>query len=64
MSETSHTAGVEQSPLFSEWSRRFTKRLNRTDIPESGIIILTALIVGIGAGLGAVVFRRLIGWIY
>lgn len=64
MSETSHAAGVEQSPLFSEWSRRFTKRLNRTDIPESGIIILTALIVGIGAGLGAVVFRRLIGWIY
>lgn len=64
MSETSRTVGVEQSPLFAEWSQRFTKRLNRTDLPESGIIILTALIVGVGAGLGAVVFRRLIAWIY
>jgi CIC family chloride channel protein len=64
MSETNRTVGIEQSPLFAKWSRRFTKRLNRTDIPESGIIILTALIVGVGAGLGAVVFRRLIEWIY
>jgi CIC family chloride channel protein len=30
-------------------------------LSESGVILLTALIVGIGAGLGAVVFRRLIG---
>lgn len=34
--------------------------LDRRAIPESGTIILTALIVGIGSGLGAVVFRRLI----
>lgn len=64
MSETSRTVGVEHSSLFAEWSQRFTKRLNRTDLPESGIIILKALIVGVGAGLGAVVFRRLIEWIY
>jgi CIC family chloride channel protein len=30
-------------------------------ISESGIIMLTALLVGVGAGLGAVVFRWLIG---
>ncbi|UCD99381.1 MAG: chloride channel protein [Chloroflexota bacterium] len=63
MSESSQVGGIEQSPFFAEWSRRVTRRLNRSDIPESGIIILTALIVGVGAGLGAVVFRRLIQWI-
>jgi CIC family chloride channel protein len=35
--------------------------LNQEDISESGVIMLTALLVGIGAGLGAVVFRWLIG---
>jgi CIC family chloride channel protein len=39
---------------------RVTARVDRTQFPESGVIILTALLVGIGAGLGAVVFRRLI----
>ena len=30
---------------------------------ESTVMIFTSLIVGIGAGLGAVLFRRLIDWI-
>ncbi len=34
--------------------------LDKREIPESVVIILTALIVGIGAGFGAVIFRRLI----
>lgn len=63
MSETGRTASVAQSTYFTEWSRRFTERLNRSNIPESGIIMITALIVGVGAGLGAVIFRRLIAWV-
>lgn len=34
--------------------------LDRRRLPESAAIFLTALLVGVGAGLGAVVFRRLI----
>jgi CIC family chloride channel protein len=33
---------------------------DRNRLPESAAIFLTALLVGVGAGLGAVVFRRLI----
>ncbi|TFH33987.1 MAG: CBS domain-containing protein, partial [Anaerolineales bacterium] len=45
---------------LKRWGSRLTARVDRAQIPESGIIIATALVVGIGAGLGAVVFRRLI----
>ncbi len=46
---------------FSHKGRqRLSRWLDRHQAPESGIIMLTALIVGIGAGLGAVVFRWLI----
>ncbi len=41
------------SQYLSEW-------LDRQAVPEYLTIMVTALIVGIGAGLGAVVFRRLI----
>ncbi|MGD9315338.1 MAG: chloride channel protein [Anaerolineae bacterium] len=34
--------------------------LDQRALSESGVILFTALIVGVGAGLGAVVFRRLI----
>jgi len=34
--------------------------LDRRRLPESAAIFMTALLVGVGAGLGAVVFRRLI----
>jgi len=41
--------------------RRFLLRwLDFRSLPESVVLLLTALLVGIGAGLGAVIFRRLI----
>lgn len=46
---------------FSEFRERLAQWLDRRAISESGVIILAALVVGVGAGLGAVVFRRLIG---
>ncbi len=41
--------------------RRLPRWLDQRRVSESGVIMLTALIVGVGAGLGAVIFRRLIG---
>jgi CIC family chloride channel protein len=47
---------------FSErWRLRLSEWLGQQQITESGVIMITALAVGIGAGLGAVIFRRLIG---
>ncbi|MFN2219176.1 MAG: chloride channel protein [Anaerolineae bacterium] len=46
--------------LGRSWRRRLPSWLDQRRISESGAILLTALIVGVGAGLGAVVFRRLI----
>ncbi len=63
MSEPSLAVKVERTSMLTEWSRRISQGLNKTDLPESAMIILTALVVGIGAGLGAVIFRRLIAWI-
>jgi CIC family chloride channel protein len=49
---------------FRSWSRHWrqflSQWLDRPATSESAIIILTALLVGVGSGLGAVVFRRLI----
>ncbi|MFQ5614853.1 MAG: chloride channel protein [Anaerolineales bacterium] len=43
------------------WPRkRILEWITNYGVPESSIIFVTALLVGIGAGLGAVVFRRLI----
>ncbi len=42
------------------WRNRLSRWLNRRAMPESGVILFTALAVGIGAGLGAVIFRQLI----
>jgi CIC family chloride channel protein len=39
---------------------RLSRWLDERQLSESGLIMFTALIVGVGAGLGAVVFRRLI----
>ena len=47
------TGGINLRTILSEW-------YNKYHMSESATILLTALIVGIGAGLGAVVFRRLI----
>jgi CIC family chloride channel protein len=46
--------------ILQRLRRPLSQWLDRHQVPESGIIMFTALIVGIGAGLGAVVFRRLI----
>lgn len=43
-----------------QWRQYVSRWLDQHAVPESGIIMLTALAVGIGAALGAVIFRRLI----
>jgi CIC family chloride channel protein len=58
-SKISHPISFRLSRYFSQW-------LDRLQPSSEFIIILTSLIVGLGAGLGAVVFRYLIngvGWI-
>jgi len=60
MSKPAPATPTKQRSIFTSWSRRLSNRLDQTDLPESVIIILTALVVGVGAGLGAVIFRRLI----
>jgi CIC family chloride channel protein len=42
------------------WHRRLPRWLDQRALSESGAILFTALLVGIGAGLGAVIFRHLI----
>jgi CIC family chloride channel protein len=46
--------------LMNRWRQRLPRWLDQNKLSESGVIMLTALIVGVGAGLGAVVFRWLI----
>ena len=46
--------------VLKKWGNRLAARIDRNQVPESGVIILTSLLVGVGAGLGAVIFRRLI----
>jgi len=60
MSKPTLAAQTKQSSIFTDWSRRLSNRLDQSNLPESATIILTALVVGVGAGLGAVIFRRLI----
>jgi CIC family chloride channel protein len=50
--------------LSQRLSKRITYWLDRYGISEPATIMITALIVGIGAGLGAVVFRHLIDWVF
>ena len=54
------SAQSRYSVFVQRWRRYLTQWLNRRDVPESVVILLTALVVGVGAGLGAVAFRRLI----
>ncbi len=60
MSKPALAVHTKETSIFTNWSRRLSNRLDQSDLPESVIIIITALIVGVGAGLGAVIFRRLI----
>ena len=46
------------------WRQQIARWVDSHDVPESVVIFITALIVGIGAGLGAVVFRRLIAGVH
>ncbi len=51
--------------LAQRWhslTSRFARQLDRWQPPERMVLLVTALIVGIGAGLGAIVFRWLIDW--
>ncbi|MEE9591106.1 MAG: chloride channel protein [Thermodesulfobacteriota bacterium] len=51
----------ERIGSFSQQFRiRLSQWFDRHAVSESGMIMLTALVVGVGAGLGAVLFRRLI----
>lgn len=54
---TSNHRLEERRPL-----NRLVRLLDRWQPPETVVVVATALIVGLGAGLGAVVFRWLIGW--
>ena len=58
MPKLSHRTQERGINLQSKWSQWIEKHR----LPESVSITITALIVGIGAGLGAVVFRRMIAF--
>ncbi|MBN1313840.1 MAG: chloride channel protein [Anaerolineales bacterium] len=51
---------VSRLHLGGRVRRDLAQWIDRHDVPESAIVMLTALVVGIGAGLGAVLFRWLI----
>lgn len=51
---------TKDSSFGQQWRQRLSQWLDRHAVTESGIIMATALVVGIGAGLGAVAFRQLI----
>lgn len=46
----------------SNSANRLAYLLDRWQPPETAVLVATALIVGLGAGFGAVIFRWLIGW--
>ena len=50
--------------LGHRWRQRLPRWLDQCTFSESGVVMFTALIVGIGAGLGAVAFRRLIAGVH
>jgi len=60
MTETTQSMDAASDSFIAKWSGKITRRLNRSELPESAIIIITALVVGVGAGIGAYVFRQLI----
>jgi len=61
----SHSSADEPiGPVGHGWRQLLPRRVDQRKLSESGVILLTALIVGVGAGLGAVVFRRLIDGVH
>ncbi|MCL7451488.1 MAG: chloride channel protein [Anaerolineae bacterium] len=53
-------AGFHSNPLRGRPGRRLSAALDHYQPPETVVLMGTALLVGVGAGLGAVVFRWLI----
>ena len=52
--------GNRDSAFAQRWRQNASEWLDEHEASESGVILFTALVVGVGAGLGAVAFRRLI----
>jgi CIC family chloride channel protein len=50
----------DRALLGRRWRQYLAHFLSQRGLSESAVIMFTALVVGIGAGLGAVIFRRLI----
>ncbi len=50
----------QRLPIFQRIAAFILDWMHHHPIPESGVIVLTALLVGAGAGLGAVAFRWMI----
>lgn len=55
-------SGVSELHIGGRLKQSLTRWIDKHGVPESAVIMTTALIVGIGAGFGSVVFRRLIKW--
>lgn len=51
---------VRLGERWRTFTHRFARLLDRLQPPERAVLVMTAVVVGIGAGLGAVVFRWLI----
>ena len=49
-----------KNKFAQRWGQRLTHWLDQHGVSESGVIIFTALVVGAGGGVGAVIFRWLI----
>lgn len=60
VTRTRSSAHSPRNETARRWRQRLPRWLDQPTVSESGTILFTALIVGIGAGLGAVIFRRLI----
>ena len=63
VSRAGESVSTTTSPLSSPGYSRFRAFLDRYEPPETVVALGIALLVGTGAGLGAVVFRWLIGTI-
>jgi CIC family chloride channel protein len=65
VAESEKLSGGANNHRLAERSRlagRLAYLLDHWQPPETAVLVATALIVGLGAGFGAVIFRRLIGW--
>lgn len=61
--QTADSTTEARPSLGARITRQFNRLLDRSTLPEEFIIVGTALLVGVGTGLGAVVFVRLLEFI-